>query len=298
MLLNIIRNFLDYCNNSDFSKRSIETLSHRLNEFNLFLEQQSVSTIDEINYQHLIQFVADFCNTSPHIKKARVWSLHQFFHFLKLKQFIPHNIAAQLPYPKIERKIAQFLTENEFNSILGYFARQTGEHKLRNLIMIMIMGFLGIRVAAIVALDKNDVDLDESKIWVQQKGVQGQNKKAIPLPQILCVALAEYIITLDEKQQPLFLSKKNKRYSSRSLQFLFKNVADKLGIDKKLHPHLFRHTAATHINKIAGLQITKALLGHQAIKNTDHYAHLNPDIYAHHMKKHPFMNFDLEDNHE
>ena len=54
----------------------------------------------------------------------------------------------------------------------------------------------------------------------------------------------------------------------------------------------------TQINKIAGLQITKALLGHQSIKNTDHYAHLNPDIYASHMKQHPYMNFDLEDYHE
>jgi integrase/recombinase XerD len=77
------------------------------------------------------------------------------------------------------------------------------------------------------------------------------------------------------------------------LQFLFKNVAEQLGIDKKLHPHLFRHTAATQINQVAGLQITQWLLGHQRMANTDHYAHLNPDIYAVHMQKLPYMTFNL-----
>jgi len=105
--------------------------------------------------------------------------------------------------------------------------------------------------------------------------------------------MAEYIKQLNEKQEPLFLSNRSKRYSPRSLQNLFRHVADQLCIEKKLHPHLFRHTAATQINKVAGLQITQFLLGHQSIKNTNHYAHLNPDIYAVHMKNHPYMTFEL-----
>ena len=145
-----------------------------------------------------------------------------------------------------------------------------------------------------MAINIEDVDLIESRLWIREKGCWGQTKKVIPLPQVLCHILAEYISQLDTKQIPLFLSNRNKRYSSRSLQNLFRNVADQLGIDKKLHPHLFRHTAATQINKVAGLQITQCLLGHQSIKHTDHYAHLNPDIYAVHMKNHPYMTFDLE----
>lgn len=293
MLFNIISSFLEYCTNANFSKRSIETLTLRLNEFNTFLLANSIATVDRIDYQHLIQFIAAYGTTSPHVKKAKVWSLHQFFHYLKLNQLISHNIAAKLPYPKIEKKIAQFLTEDEFIRVLDYFTKQQGKYKLRNLVMIMLMGFLGLRTAAIVALDKHDVDLNESRLWIREKGYQEMTKKSIPIPQPLCIILAEYLETLDVNQQPLFLSRKNKRYSPRSLQFLFKNIADQPGIEKRLHPHLFRHTAATQINKIAGLQITKCLLGHQSIHNTDHYAHLNPDIYALHMKNHPYMNFDL-----
>lgn len=294
MLQNNITNFLNYCNNSNFSERSLETLSFRLNEFNRFIQSFPNLTISKITYQHLLQFVADYGSPSPSIKKARVWSLHQFFHFLKLQQLIPHNIAAKMPYPKIEKKIAQFLTNDEFKRILDYFSQQaTNIYGLRNLIMIMMMGFLGLRTAAIVAIDIKDVDLVESRVWIHEKGSRRQTKKVIPLPQVLCHILSEYISQLDPKQEALFQSNRNKRYSPRSLQFLFKNVADKLGIDKQLHPHLLRHTAATQINQIAGLQITQCLLGHQRIQNTEHYAHLNPDIYAEHMKKHPYMTFDF-----
>lgn len=294
MLQNNIANFLNYCKNSDFSKRSIETLSFRLNEFDKFIQARSISTIENIDYQIIVQFVADHGQPSPSVKKARVWSLRQFFHFLKLQQLVHNNIALNLPYPKIEKKVAQFLTEDEFNRILNHFTQKaTDIHGLRNLVMIMIMGLLGLRTVAIVAINVSDVDLVESRLWIKEKGYQGKTQKSIPLPQLLCQILAEYIKQLDTQQVPLFISKRNKRYSPRSLQNLFKNGADQLGIEKKLHPHLFRHTAATQINKVAGLQTTQFLLGHQSIQNTNHYAHLNPDIYAVHMKNHPYMKFEL-----
>lgn len=295
MLQNNITNFLQYCKNSDFSERSIETLSFRLIEFNSFIQQQVIHSIAQINYSHLIQFVADYGGTpSPAVKKARVWSLRQFFHYLKLQHLIDKNIALELPYPKIEKKVAQFLTEDEFNRILKHFTQKaTDILGLRNLIMIMMMGFLGLRTVTIVAINVSDVDPAESRLWIREKGYQGKPNKSIPMPQLLCQLLAEYIKQLNKQQKPLFISKRNKRYSPRSLQNLFKNGADLLDIDKKLHPHLFRHTAATQINKIAGLQITQFLLGHQSIQHTDHYAHLNPDVYAVHMKNHPYMTFDL-----
>ncbi|MBN2009739.1 tyrosine-type recombinase/integrase [candidate division KSB1 bacterium] len=294
MLHNKISPFLQYCKNSNFSKRSLETLEFRLNEFNTFIQQQAVPTIEQIEYHHLVQFVADYGTPSPSVKKVRVWSLNRFFHYLKLQQLIPQNVAAPLPYPKIEKKIAKFLTDDEFKRILHYFFQHSNDRLgLRNLVMIMLMGFLGLRTSAIVAINIRDVDLIESRLWIHEKGYWGQTKKVLPLPQVLCHVLVHYINQLDQNQEPLFISKRNQRYSPRSLQTLFKNVAGQLGIDKQLHPHLFRHTTATQINQVAGLQITQFLLGHQRMANTDHYAHLNPDSYAEHMKQHPYMTFDL-----
>ena len=117
MLHNNITNFLQYCKNSNFSELSIETLSLRLHEFNLFIQEQLINSIKKINYQHLLQFDNDYKTPSPSIKKARVWSLHQFFHYLKLQQLIPHNIAAKMAYPKIEKKIVVLCKGNKRRSM-------------------------------------------------------------------------------------------------------------------------------------------------------------------------------------
>jgi len=301
MLQNNITNFLHYCKNSNFSERSIDSLSFRLNEFHQFLKSITISNIKDIHYLHLSQFVADYNNPSVHVKKARVWALHQIFHYLKLQQLIEDNIAVQLPYPKIEKTVPQFLTSDELNQILDYFTQQaTDLNGLRNLILIMLLGFLGLRTSAIIALNIDDVDLIESRLWIQAKGYWGQDKKDIVLPQVLCQLLAAYIHQLQQYRRdalpgnaPLFISKRHQRLARRSVQSLFYNVAAKLKIDKKLHPHLFRHTAATQLNQVAGLQITQFVLGHQRIQSTDTYTHLNPAIYAEHMKNHPYMKFNL-----
>ncbi len=110
------------------------------------------------------------------------------------------------------------------------------------------------------------------------------------MPRILCQTLNKYITFRGRRPGPLFLSTRRKRLSQRSLQDIFRTVADETGIDKHLHVHLFRHTAGTHLNKVAGTTITQFVLGHSQRQNTLIYTHLNPDQYAVYMKRHPFMN--------
>jgi integrase/recombinase XerC len=91
---------------------------------------------------------------SPHVKKARVWTLRQFFHFLKLTKQIQSNITQNLPYPKIDKKEPLFLTIDEFKMILMYSLKQANSTTgLRNFIIIMLLGFLGLRISALIQLD-------------------------------------------------------------------------------------------------------------------------------------------------
>ncbi len=294
MLQTNITHFLDYCKNSNFAERSLESFTHRLNEFNQFINSIPMLVFKDINFEILSRFIADYNTPSPSVNKMRVWALRHFFHYLKLKGLIDDNIAARLPYPKIEKKVPQFLTIAEFNSILNHFTKKASSQTgLRNLVIIALLGILGLRTATIEALNVADVDLTESKIWITQKGFPGQFKKELPLPQSLCQLLARYISQLDDAQKPLFVSTRNKRLARRSVQGMFYNTARIAGVDKKLHPHLFRHTAGTQLNQVAGMEITQFVLGHQNQQNTHQYAHLNPNIYAGRMKNHPYMTFKL-----
>jgi integrase/recombinase XerC len=287
MLEKKINGFIAYCKVAGFKEKSIQTLSSRLNEFNKFLKSKRFKNISSITYTHLSAFVADYSFPSVHIKKARIWTLRQFFHYLKLKGSIEENIATELPYPKIEKTIPSFLTVDEYNRILRYCSAHSHHFLgLRNLIIIMMLGLLGLRTGTIIAMNIQDLDIVFGLAWVKEKGFI---QRTIVLPEVLCVTLQRYFDLLRKRQGPLFLSKRGKRISPRTLQDIFRQVADDCGIDKHLHAHLFRHTAATHLNRVAGTTITQHVLGHSHRKNTNKYTHLNPDHYASYMKKHPFM---------
>ena len=255
----------------------------RLNEFNVFIKSKRLKSPEAIAYSHLIDFVSDFKLPSVHVKKSRVWTLRQFFHFLVLNQWISRNIARDLPYPKIERTVPKYLTIDEFNQIIKSLSHRTDSLiELRNLTIIMLLGMLGLRTSSLVSLNVQDVDLTCGLIWIYEKG---RRRRTLLMPSVLCELMQKYLNMSRRKTGPLFLSKRNRRISQRSLQNIFRTVADQTGIDKKLHAHLFRHTAATHLNKVAGIDVTQHVLGHSRRSNTLKYAHLNPDQYAVYMRQ-------------
>ncbi len=287
MLKHKIEGFLSYCRIAEFSEKSIETLSTRLAEFNRFCSDVGLGSPRDIAYEHVRDFAAKYRNPSIHVKKARIWTLRQLFHFLKLNGWVDKNIASDLPYPKIEKVVPLFLTQDEYHRILSYFyQRATDLTGLRNLAIVMILGLLGLRLATIISLDIEDVDLEAGLMWVCEKG---QKHRMLTIPGVLCTILSQYCALTDSHQGPLFVSRNNKRISPRTLEDIFQQVQDALGIEKHLHAHLFRHTAATHLNRVSTPEITQQVLGHNRRKSTEKYTHLNPDQYAVYMRQHPYM---------
>ena len=107
--------FLAYCQLVDFSARSIQALTIRLNEFESYLKSLKIRSIKKVAYRHLIDFTADYNIPSIHVTKSRVWTLRQLYHFLTLHRIVTENIATGIPYPKIEKTVPQFLTIDEYN---------------------------------------------------------------------------------------------------------------------------------------------------------------------------------------
>jgi integrase/recombinase XerC len=285
MLQNIILNFLNYCKHYHFSDSAIEAFTTRLNELDRFLQRHQIKSLNEITYPHLMEYVASG-NVSSHVKKVRVWTLHQFFHYLELSKLIKVNIAQRLPYPKIDKNDPRFLTLDELKMILSWFLLKANSFPgLRNLVIVMMFGLLGLRLSALRNLDIQDISLAESMLWIHEKGYV---RRPLPMPQILCIYLYQYLKRADRHIGPLFLSKRNKRISPRSVQYIFDIAEKNLPLDKHLHCHLFRHTAATQINQTAGVDITQAILGHRSRRTTEKYIHLNGNVYAQHMGRHPY----------
>jgi site-specific recombinase XerD len=125
MLRSFIFDFLVYCKAFKFAAKSLETLSVQLSEFDHFMiNELSIHNIQDISYLHLTAFIVHHRNPSIHIQKQRVWTMHKFFHYLKIQDMIKENIAATIPYPKIIKKVPYYLTVNEFNELLKYAAKK------------------------------------------------------------------------------------------------------------------------------------------------------------------------------
>ncbi|MBN2267390.1 MAG: tyrosine-type recombinase/integrase [Candidatus Babeliaceae bacterium] len=285
MLQHIITNFLETCKHYHFSKSAIEAFTTRLNELDRFMINHLIESVQEITYSDLLDFVTSG-DVSPHVKKVRVWTLHQFFHYLEFYKLITVNVAQKLPYPKPEKNDPQFLALDELKTILSWFiTRSDSLPGLRNLIIVMLFAFLGIRLSALRSLNIQDICLAESLLWVREKGYI---RRPLPMPQVLCIHLYEYLKMMDRKMGPLFLSKRKQRMCPRSVQYVFDLAEDALRLDKHLHSHLLRHTAATQLNQSAGVDVTRAVLGHRSRKTTEGYVHLNGNEYAGYMNRHPY----------
>ncbi len=139
MLNRYCSQFLAYCQLANFSVRSIQALTIRLNELVNFLKIQRIRSVKTVRYRHLINFAADYNAPSIHVTKSRVWTPRQFYHFLTLHRIIPENIATGIPYPKIEKTVPQFLTQEECKLLIRHFTdRADSSIELRNLIIIML----------------------------------------------------------------------------------------------------------------------------------------------------------------
>ena len=118
MLQKIISDFLIYYKAYNFEIRSLEDFTSRVKEFTKHINTLHIKTISDITYKHLLSFVISG-NPSVYSKKYRVWTLHQFFHYLKINKIIKKNIALKLPYPKIGKKEPEFLSFKQLKAILN-----------------------------------------------------------------------------------------------------------------------------------------------------------------------------------
>jgi len=178
----------------------------------------------------------------------------------------------------------QFLTESEYKRLIHLFNdRADSPMGLRNLIIIILLGTLGLRTSTLTAINIEDIELTCGTMWVREKG---RRHRSMVLPHSLCKMIHKYLQQQRGGKGPLFLSIRKKRISPRTLQDIFMSAADQVGIDKKLMPGFFgipsfiRLRTATHLNQVAGTDIIQTMLDHRCRVDTIKWANFtNPGKY-------------------
>jgi len=222
----------------------------------------------------------------PTTISRKISSLRQFFYFLASEEIIKNNPARTLTFPKKEKLLPKFLTQEEISLILEEAQKDNDLKGKRVIALVELLKGSGLRVSELIGLKRNSIqnfsDKGMNKKYLMVKG-KGNKERIAPLSNSSVDALNEYLkfLELDEKYKKsvyLFPSRAAAGFITRQQAAnLIKEYALKAGIEaKKISPHVLRHSFATNlIEKGMDIRVLQEILGHSDISTTQIYTHTN-----------------------
>lgn len=268
-----------------------------------FERQLSAHTID--NYRRdlkaaVIFFSSDEINRLPHeITEADVrrWStslhrkemarktiqrklstLRNFFRYHVNRRQIKHNPVVSIRPPKAEQKLPKVVEVDELNHLLNREVDSWIEHRDKAIIELLYSS--GLRLSELATLNLSNLDFREGLVRVLGKGAKERivpvGSKAIAAIQAWLPFRAELVPADMNEEEAVFLSNKGQRLSRRSIQLRIEKLGLSAGASQRLHPHLMRHSFASHmLESSSDIRAVQELLGHSDIATTQIYTHLD-----------------------
>lgn len=283
-----VEQFLNYTTvERGLSPNTLAAYRNDLTQFVEFLQSRDSSlqgsgSWKRIGTDALTAFVLDLHERgySDKTKTRKVASAKAFFGFLLEEGVVDKNPMEDFSSPSSGESLPETLSVQEVEALLSVGEADT-PMSLRDRAIIEVMYATGVRVSELVALDIDDVDLDESFVRCMGKG---SKERIIPLHDEAVETVSEYLedgrpsLAGDAAGRALFVSRKGGRLTRQALWLILKGRAQAAGIERKITPHTLRHSFATHL-LIGGapLRHVQELLGHASITTTQVYTHLTSE---------------------
>jgi integrase/recombinase XerC len=210
-------------------------------------------------------------------------AIRSLFRFLHREGKIARNPARLVRTPRTSKRNPKVLSIREVEVILQLPDPET-DRGARDAGMLELLYATGVRVSELVGLNLEDCSLPERLVKVRGKG---RKERLVPFGEKACSALRNYLqargrLLMRQRscREPnaLFLNLRGKRISVRSVQRILNRYLEESALMLEVHPHLFRHSFATHLlNSGADLRSIQELLGHESLATTQKYTHLAVD---------------------
>ncbi len=202
-------------------------------------------------------------------------SLRSLFNYLLREGVAENNPAQGIKAPKVKRRLPATLDTDQLSSLLD--VTDDTPLSLRDLAMLELFYSSGLRLAELVSINLHDLDLKSTLLQVTGKGAK---TRQVPIGRKAVAALKRWIKVrgdLAKGDEPaLFISNRGSRISPRTIQQRVKQWALQHGASRNIHPHLLRHSFASHLLESSGdLRAVQELLGHADISTTQIYTHLD-----------------------
>jgi integrase/recombinase XerD len=226
------------------------------------------------------RFIYEIAKTVNPRSQARIISgLKGFFNYLVFEEYRIDNPMDLLESPKIGRKLPDTLSEPEIDTLIGAIDLSKPEGERNRAILETLYG-CGLRVSELIGLKISDLFFEEGFIKVTGKG---NKQRFVPIGTINIKYIDIYRneIRIHQKIQKghediLFLNRRGKQLTRAMIFTIIKQLAEKIGLQKSISPHTFRHSFATHLlENGADLRAIQQMLGHESITTTEVYMHVD-----------------------
>lgn len=242
-----------------------------------YCDKQGIADWLRIDGQHIRTFAAaEFrLGFSPRSIQRRLSAIRSFYNFLLREGVVKLNPAVDVTAPKAKKRLPATIDVDQMTRLLSF--RTDEELSVRDKAIMELFYSSGLRLSELVGLDVLDIDLADRTVRVLGKGSKG---RVVPVGKHAIEAITHWlrertsVATIGNTA--LFVGKRGERINPRSVQKLVAAWARRQGLGVHVHPHMFRHSFATHILESSqNLRGVQELLGHANIATTQIYTHLD-----------------------
>ncbi len=282
-----------------FSPNTIEAYQRDLKKLIAFIKEQGLD-LKQLTYEDLQQFLAELHEQKIQPRSvARIISgIKSFYRFLLIDGYIENDPSELLEMPQIGLKLPDVLSVNEIDRILNTIDVSTTEGQ-RNRAMLEVLYSCGLRVSELTSLRISDIYPTEGFIRVEGKG---SKQRLVPISDIALREISNYIylrgfITPQKGAEDiLFLNRRGAPLTRVMVFLIIKQQTELAGIHKKVSPHTFRHSFATHLLEGgANLRAIQEMLGHAKITTTEIYTHIDREYLRKEILEHHPRNIHLKE---
>ena len=275
-ILNDINEYLVFVSQvKNLSENTTKSYERDLKKLYLFLEKLNVTNYSDIKEEICSAWIGDLYsqNNKPKSIQRHLSSAKGFFRFLKKNNLISSSPFELVTAPKSSNTLPDVLSPEDVEQLLNFKPSNTIE--IRDMAIVELMYSSGLRVSETVNINISDFEENMSFLRVMGKG---SKTRLVPMGRFAINAINNWLNErkkISNNTDALFLNSKGSRLSVRSIQLRLKKMAIKQGLPP-VHPHMLRHSFATHMLESSGdLRTIQELLGHSSLSTTQIYTKLD-----------------------
>lgn len=236
-----------------------------------------IHRLDAIDTQHVRSCLAALHRAGRGGRSLQRWlsAVRSLFDYGLRRGWLRHNPALGISAPRSGRKLPKTLDAD----VASRFVTVPGDDwlSLRDRALVELLYSSGLRLAEITGLDLPHLDLADASLRVTGKG---RKERQLPIGRQALAALRAWLKVRDQRADPdcgaVFVSRNGRRLAPRSIQERLRRLSIHQGMDEPVHPHMLRHSFASHLLESSGdLRAVQELLGHANLSTTQVYTHLD-----------------------